>query len=108
MSIGPSNFPAAISAASGIQAKTAEGDRVRETQSANARREASVEIGEAAEGIGRAEEESAAEDGDPDGRQLWDLPSRKKQQQNEDTIESNPKPPRDPSGESGGILDVLG
>jgi hypothetical protein len=77
-------------------------DQAREVQ---ANRQA-----EGAAGIGETEEDSQASERDADGRRLWEQPPAK-QTPPEGADESEAALPhlsKDPSGESGGELDLLG
>jgi hypothetical protein len=77
-------------------------DQAREVQ---ANRQA-----EAAAGIGETEEDSQASERDADGRRLWEQPLAKQTppEESDESEEALPLLSKDPSGESGGELDLLG
>jgi len=77
-------------------------DQAREVQ---ANRQA-----EAAAGIGETEEDSQASERDADGRRLWEQPPAKPPPPEEaaGSEEALPHLSKDPSGESGGELDLVG
>jgi hypothetical protein len=75
-------------------------DQAREVQ---ANRQA-----EAAAGIGETEEDSQASERDADGRRLWEQPAKPPPEEADESEAALPHLSKDPSGESGGELDLLG
>ena len=64
---------------------------------------------EAAAGIGQTEEDSQASERDADGRRLWEAPPEKREEEGEPSTEASTTPhSKDPAGEAGGELDLLG
>lgn len=65
---------------------------------------------EAAAGIGQTEEDSQASERDADGRRLWEAPPEKREPDDaEPPTEASATPlSKDPAGEAGGELDLIG
>jgi hypothetical protein len=98
------------------QTKGAETERALK-QGATAERQQQRELeAEAAAGIGKTEEEQQTSERDADGRRLWEDPARQEGQEEgqggdqQDDQQAPPPPvrPRDPSGEAGNTLDLIG
>ena len=94
------------------QTAGAETERTQKETSARQRLADSQEKSEQAAGIGTTEEDQEASDRDADGRRLWEA-SRKKDLQEQgqpgspEDDQNRPKS-KDPSGEAGTTLDLLG
>jgi hypothetical protein len=108
MSIGPSS-PIAGSAAGTFLAQTRGSDLDRAQQDSNSQtlRAQSELKAELAAGVGQADGDNhETADRDADGRRLWEFPQREGAQ---DADEDPGRPHgRDPSGQSGGTLDLCG
>jgi hypothetical protein len=92
------------------QTTGAEVDRARHERTNQQRQVESLDKAEAAAGIGQTEEEHQSEDRDADGRRLWEETARKAKPDDADH-ESDASPlrqSRDPTGQSGGQLDLTG
>jgi len=108
MSVGPLGGIAGSVAGSHLaQTSGSETERARQDSGAQERRIQNDQKAETAAGIGETDgEDHEAADRDADGRRPWELPPDG-QQQSEDG--NNPPPgPKDPAGESGGLLDLSG
>jgi hypothetical protein len=113
MSIGP--FGGIVGSAAGAPlAKTSgtEAERSQKENSASQRLGDSQEKSERAAGIGTTEQDQGASDRDADGRRLWEASQQKQQQDPEQqgSSEENQQDhkSKDPSGDSGNELDLMG
>ena len=82
----------------------------RMTQTAAAekgRADSAVESAEKAAGIGETKEESKSSDRDADGRRIWEV-GEEEHREDRTAGQAPPSPPRDPSGDCGGQLDLSG
>lgn len=107
MSVGPSGLVGGIAATPFNQAKGTELERAQHDTVARQRQAAGERKAADAAGIGVTEgEDNAAGDRDADGRRLWEKPP----------AAAGPVPdsnspqagPRDPTGQSGALLDLSG
>ncbi|QDU55223.1 hypothetical protein [Aeoliella mucimassa] len=114
MSIG--SFGGVQGSAAGAPLSQTRGSETERAQQANAASERGTDAAdrsEKASGIGTTEEDQGAGDRDADGRRMWedDLPSEQHAEQ-VDTHEPTPAAelPKsiDPTGQSGGRLDLMG
>lgn len=117
MSIGP--LGGVIGSAAGAplsQTKGSETERAAREGAAQDNRVASEKHADAASGIGTTEEDQGAEDRDADGRRLWEDPADDDGEQDEHPPQEQPETPpqptdkrvKDPKGEAGSRLDLLG
>jgi hypothetical protein len=89
--------------------KAAEADKVQRDSTAQAREAQAAQAAEAASGIGETEEDSQAAERDADGRRLWEAGDKKEPVEEPAAVtEPGPHLARDPSGEAGGTVDLLG
>lgn len=79
----------------------------RDTADANRAAEA-VARAERAAGIGQTEEDAATSERDADGRRLWERPEDANKPTEEAVAEETTAPVKDPTGQSGGLLDISG
>jgi hypothetical protein len=108
MSIGPST-PIAGSVAGTFLAQTraSDVDRAQQESNAQALRAESQQKAELASGVGQADGDNhQAGDRDADGRRPWEFPRREAQPEAGDEA-GQPHAP-DPTGQSGGTLDLCG
>lgn len=103
MSIGPTTFAASLASLS--QARGNEIEHTQHDTAAKERRIASDEHAESAAGVGTTEGDEAAGDRDADGRKLWERPPKSKHAEAADEEQTVTK---DPSGQSGTLLDLSG
>lgn len=103
MSIGPTTFMASLASLS--QARGNETERTQHDTAAKERQIASAEHAERAAGVGTTEGDEAAGDRDADGRRLWERPPKPK---HAGTGNDEPAATKDPSGQSGSLLDLTG
>lgn len=110
MSVGPmSGIVGSAAGAPLSQTAGSETERSKREASATQRQVDNDTKAENAAGIGQTEGDEGPSERDADGRRLWEgdqTPKQKEQQQTAD-----PEPPRqakDPSGQSGGSLDLSG
>lgn len=116
MSIGPTGASIVSSLAASPLAQNASGEVDRNRQeSANQARRADADMkAEKASGVGDPEESQEAGDRDADGRRLWEVQDEANEQLAEtEHHEEQPQQPKnhkglDPTGQTGGILDVSG
>jgi hypothetical protein len=108
MSIGSLGIIGSLSAAP-LSQKTAESDRA-ERESADANRATQGEqAAESAAGIGETEEDSQTAERDADGRRLWERSPEKKTDEAAAREEAGPAHlSKDPTGDAGGELDLMG
>lgn len=105
MSVGPASFAASLAATSLSQARS-ETERVQQDTAAKERQIEGDRQAESAAGVGTTEGDEAAGDRDADGRRLWERPPSPKSPAGED--EEMTAPTKDPSGQSGSLLDLTG
>ena len=94
-----------------LSQRTAELERAERETAEQAREAKAAEKAEDAAGIGQTEEDSQAAERDADGRRPWEQQGKPKAAANQDPpAESGPVParPKDPTGERGGELDLVG
>lgn len=109
MSIGPTGGIVGSAAGAPLsQTKGSEAERTVEETAQQQRREKSNESSEKAAGIGQTEEDQEASDRDADGRRLWEIDAKRKQEEQEEEEEQAKRKSRDASGESGNALDLSG
>lgn len=96
-------------ATSPLPQKGTETDKAVRSAADQAREIEAVRQAEAAAGIGQTEEDSQAAERDADGRRLWEAPTEKREGEGEPSQEDPATPlSKDPAGEAGGELDLLG
>lgn len=103
MSIGPTTFAASL--ASLNQARGNETERAQHDTAAKERQIAGDRQAESAAGVGTTEGDEAAGERDADGRRLWERPPAAKATEAGKEEATNVK---DPSGQSGSLLDLTG
>jgi hypothetical protein len=109
MSIGPLGGLAASAAGSPLQqTQGAEVERTSQDVAAQQRRVQNDQKADAAAGVGEADgDDHDAQERDADGRRLWELPSGSESERGEpdDSLSQQGK---DPTGQSGSLLDLSG
>lgn len=92
------------------QTRGADAERTTQEVSNQARGTESSKRAEAAGGVGEMEQEGETSERDADGRRLWERPGRKPAKPETTEPEPIAELPRskDPTGESGGQLDLTG
>jgi hypothetical protein len=109
MSLGP--LPALIPSAAGAplaQTKGAEVERAQQAAAVSEHQLQSQQKAETAAGIGQPDgDDHQTDQRDADGRRPWDLPARR-DDAGEKQDEGGPAPPKDPTGQSGSLLDLAG
>ena len=112
MSVGPTGMVGGLAGSPLAQTKGNEVDRARQETFNQARQTQSDQHAENAAGIGQTEQDEQASERDADGRRPWELQRKQKSdQQAQGDDQQQPDRPslsRDPTGESGGQLDVSG
>lgn len=111
MSIGSLGIVGGL-AGTPISQRAGEVDRA-ERETADQAREAKAEnLAEQAAGIGQTAEDSEAQERDADGRRPWERPVEKKTTEKAPEAESasaeDPARAKDPTGDRGGELDLVG
>ncbi|MCI0362029.1 MAG: hypothetical protein L0211_26400 [Planctomycetaceae bacterium] len=102
MSIGSLGLIGSL-AASPLPLKAAEADKALREAGDRDRQAESARRAESAAGIGETEEDSEAQDRDPDGRQPWQRSSAKR-----GAGDAQSEPPNSaPGGQTGGQLDLI-
>jgi hypothetical protein len=93
-----------------VPQKAADADKSVRDAADQSREAQAARQAEAAAGIGETEEDSQASERDADGRRLWEQPPGKQPPAEEAAVLVDSPPPlsKDPSGESGGELDLVG
>ena len=109
MSIGSWGVVGSVSTGQLQQTRHADGDRVAQENRNHSREVANAQQAEAAEGIGQMSQDEGASDRDADGRRLWELTAGQGTpgEQGESQISDSPQS-IDPTGMSGGNLDLVG
>ena len=109
MSVGPLGGIAGSLAGSPLaQTSGSETERARHDSGAQQRRIENDQKAESAAGIGETDgEDHEAADRDADGRRLWELPPDKDSPGDPNAPPPAPGP-KDPTGNSGGLLDLSG
>jgi hypothetical protein len=106
MSIGGLGGVSSLAATPAMQ-RSSDVDKTQTATADKSRADAAVEYAERASGIGETQEESEASDRDADGRRIWEIGEEKKKE--EPAAEETPAgTAKDPTGESGGTLDLVG
>ena len=104
MSTGPlGSVGASLAGTSLAQTKGSEIERSQHDVARHERRTETNARAESAAGIGETDENQQTGERDADGRRLWEAPADKKREA--------PTPPpqaKDPTGQSGGLLDISG
>ncbi|NQU19959.1 MAG: hypothetical protein HQ567_01650 [Candidatus Nealsonbacteria bacterium] len=110
MSIGPMAGIVGSAAGSPLaQTQGSETERAAQDAAAGQRRTESDRKADAAAGIGEADgEDHEAADRDADGRRLWEAPPEGSDGQSGEETPPEDHKSRDPSGESGNLLDLSG
>jgi len=108
MSVGPTTFAASLAATSLNQARGSEAERVQHDTAAKERQVEGDRKAEDASGIGTAEGDEAAGDRDADGRRLWEKPPAGKGASDDETSDDLAVRVKDPTGQSGSLLDLTG
>jgi len=110
MNVGPMN--GVVSSAAGAplsQTSGSETERAQKDANVRQRQVDSEQKGEKAAGVGQTEEDQGASDRDADGRSFWKTAEEKKQElADEQSSEKAPRQAKDPTGDSGGALDLTG
>lgn len=110
MSVGPMGLAGSI--VGGLpQIRSAEAGRVEKQSADQARQTKSDQKAEAAEGVGETTQDEKASDRDADGRRLWEaMPeqSAKVDEPSEGALTQKASQSKDPTGTSGGQLDLTG
>ncbi len=108
MSVGPlSSIAGSVAGTSLAQTRGSDVDRAQQESVARELRASSQERAETAAGIGQADGDNhETNDRDADGRRLWEFRRRDEEEAGDD---APPRPEgRDPTGQSGSILDLSG
>ena len=110
MSVGPMGMAGSV--AGGLpQIRSADAGRAETESSDQARKSKSDRQAEAAAGVGETAEDEKASDRDADGRRLWEAIPERASESDEANADATPEgTPRskDPTGTSGGQLDLSG
>lgn len=108
MSVGPLGFVAGVAGTPLSQAHGGDVDRLQQETSNQTRQVRGQQQAADAAGVGTTEQDSQAEDRDADGRRLWE-PAPSPPREETDPLEAETQPrARDPQGQSGTELDLLG
>ena len=109
MSVGPMGGIAGSLAGSPLaQTSGSETDRARQDSAVQERRIQTDQKTETAAGIGETDgEDHEAADRDADGRRPWEMPAES-QQTEDGAVPPSAPVPKDPTGQSGGLLDLTG
>jgi hypothetical protein len=106
MSIGPTTFAASLAATSLNQARS-DTERVQHDTAAKERQIEGDRKAANAAGVGTTEGDEAAGDRDADGHRLWEKPPQGSGVA-EDEAETDVARIKDPTGQSGSLLDLTG
>lgn len=106
MSIGSLGGVSSLAASPAMQ-RTSDTEKTQAATTEKSRVDSAAEYAEQAAGIGETKEESESSDRDADGRRIWEIHEKAKQ----DAAETEAVPPpkaKDPTGAAGGSLDLTG
>ena len=106
MSVGSLGIVGSLTASS-IAQRSAETDRVQQDTVDQARTTQAAERTESAAGIGETEEDSQTSERDADGRRLWEQQQAKPKSEDVEALASDTRS-KDPTGQAGSELDVVG
>ena len=106
MSIGSLGGVSSLSASPTTQ-RSSDTEKTQAATTEKARVDSAAEYAEQASGIGETKEESESSDRDADGRRIWEFSEKKKQDEAEAEADRMAKS-KDPTGTSGGTLDLMG
>ncbi len=111
MSIGPA-VPSGLTSLAGVplaQTRGKEVDRAVEETAQQSRSRSSEKAAELAAGIGETDGQNHhATERDADGRRPWEIPVGSRPKETESKEGSGDLPPRDPTGQLGHLLDLVG
>jgi hypothetical protein len=107
MSIGSLGIIGSL-ASTPLPQKAAEADKVQRDATDQSRAVQGEVAAEAAAGIGETEEDSQAAERDADGRRLWEAPPKPRPDEVLPASDPAPQLSKDPTGEAGGELDLVG
>jgi hypothetical protein len=108
MSIGSLGIVGGL-AGTPLPQRAAEAEKTQRETIEQARAAQASEQAENAAGIGQTEEDSQTSERDADGRRLWEEQRGAKKKPPEQTVgEARSAPAKDPSGNCGGLLDLVG
>ncbi len=110
MSIGSLGIVGGL-AGTPLSQRTAEVERAERDAADQAGTAKSNERAEQAAGIGQTAEDSEAQERDADGRRPWEQPANPRATNDQDTViesASSPTRAKDPTGDRGGELDLMG
>jgi hypothetical protein len=105
MSVGPTSFAASLAATALNPARGSETERAQLDTAAKERQIDGDRKAESAAGGGTTEGDEATGDRDADGRRLWERPPTGPGGSSADDA---PEGPKDPTGQSGSLLDLTG
>jgi hypothetical protein len=88
------------------QSSSASSERAGRDAATSDQTAANDRAAEAAAGIGQTQADQETSDRDADGRRLWETPAEAGS--DEESQGEQKRPPRDPRGESGNALDLIG
>ncbi len=109
MSIGPTGVFGSVAGTPLSQAKGSDIDQAKQETDNQAGKISSDSSAEKASGIGAAEQDGEAQDGDADGRKLWEPTVNKDDDSAAETPAApDPRSSRDATGERGNQLDLGG
>ncbi len=100
-----------VGGAAGSSLSQRAGSEVERTQQETAAKERQISSDKKAEraaGIGETEQDQGASDRDADGRRLWETPDDGNPASEQDDATQSTRHSKDPSGQSGGQLDLTG
>jgi len=107
MSIGSLGSVGSFAATSASQ-RAGDTEKTQTSSAAKSSADSAAEVTEKAAGIGETQEDTEAGDRDADGRRLWEV-SEKKKNSNTEAMEVGSTPvAKDPTGDAGSELDLLG
>jgi hypothetical protein len=110
MSVGPmGGLPASAAGASLAQTKGSDVDRTQQDSAAQQRRVQTDQKAEMAAGIGETDgEDHATGERDADGRRLWEQMGDGSEKHGTGESGADQSRPKDPTGQSGSLLDLSG
>ena len=108
MSVGSTGIVGSLAGGQLQQSQGADAETVQHAARDQARRAQSARNAEAASGVGETEQDHETEERDADGRRLWEKQTKDAKVEPPVADPVPPAPAKDPSGERGSQLDLLG
>ena len=108
MNVGSMGIVGGAAGSSLSQRAGSDVERTKQDAASKDRQVQGAKKAEDAAGIGKTEQDEGASERDADGRRIWENPPQGKEADSQDDAEQASHRPKDPTGQSGGKLDLTG